>query len=211
MEEFSVSSLERSQLPQCRTLLVQAYSSNPLYKAILGIDSAGIRRNERFMSIAAAAMRGETLVATSGGRLLGLLHFTPYPQCSPWQWRTIRLMPRLVLASGLATPRVLAWRTAWEQIHPREAHSHLGPVAVHPEFQGKGIGQKLVEHYCALLDRSGEASYLETDKPENVKLYSRFSFEVIKERSVLGINNWFMWRPATCRRPGVAAAASPDG
>lgn len=209
MEEFSVSSLERSQVPQCLTLLVQAYSSNPLYKAILGSDNAGIRRNERFMSIAAAAMRGETLVATSGGQLLGLLHFTPYPQCLPWQWRTIRLMPKLVLAAGWATPRLLVWRTAWEQIHPREAHSHLGPVAVQPEFQGKGIGKRLVENYCALLDGNGEASYLETDKPENVKLYGCFGFEVIKERSVLGIRNWFMWRPAARLQPSAAIGASP--
>jgi ribosomal protein S18 acetylase RimI-like enzyme len=83
-------------------------------------------------------------------------------------------------------------------------------VAVLPEFQGRGIGKKLVEYYCALLDRSGEASYLETDKPDNVTLYSRFGFEVIKERFVLGIRNWFMWRPATCRQPSVPTTASPD-
>jgi len=210
MEELFVLPIEKSQTPQCQTLLVQAYSLNPLYQAILGRGSPGLRRNDRFMAMAATAMRSETLVATSHGRLLGLLHFTPYPQCSPWRWRTVCLAPRLVLAAGLATPRVLAWRAAWEQVHPREAHSHLGPVAVLPEFQGRGIGKKLVEYYCALLDRSGEASYLETDKPENVTLYSRFGFEVIKERFVLGIRNWFMWRPATCRQPSVPTTASPD-
>ena len=53
------------------------------------------------------------------------------------------------------------------------------------------------------LDAAGEDSYLETDKPENVALYSRFGFEVIDQAEVLGVANWFMWR-----RAGVDAPAT---
>jgi len=197
MEDMSIAPLEGYQISECLALLIQAYSSNPLYRVILGSGAEGSRRSEKFMGMALSVMSGRTLVATSHGRLLGLLHFTPYPQCSTWRWRTIWSGPGLALTAGSATPRVLRWRMSWERVHPRLPHSHLGPVAVHPEFQGRGLGKKLVKQYCAILDSNAEASYLETDKPENVKLYDQFGFEVIEELSVLGIRNWFMWRPAT--------------
>jgi hypothetical protein len=34
-----------------------------------------------------------------------------------------------------------------------------------------------MERYREQLDRSGEAAYLETDRPENVRFYARFDFE----------------------------------
>jgi hypothetical protein len=53
-----------------------------------------------------------------------------------------------------------------------------------------------MEHYCEELDRTGDAGYLETDRPENVNFYRRFGFEVTDEVMVLGIPNYLMWRKA---------------
>jgi hypothetical protein len=62
--------------------------------------------------------------------------------------------------------------------------------------------------YCEQLDLAGDAGYLETDKPENVRLYERFGFEVQSHAFVLGVQNWFMWREPT--RPSPAGVSSID-
>ena len=45
------------------------------------------------------------------------------------------------------------------------------------------------------MDSAGALAYLETDKPENVRFYERFGFEVVTEDDVVGVHNWFMTRP----------------
>jgi ribosomal protein S18 acetylase RimI-like enzyme len=68
-------------------------------------------------------------------------------------------------------------------------------VAVDAGLQGLGIGSRLLEQFCARVDAAGEAAYLETDKPINVRFYDRFGFAVIGQQAVLGTPNWFMRRP----------------
>jgi predicted N-acetyltransferase YhbS len=74
--------------------------------------------------------------------------------------------------------------------------SHLGPLAVHAELQGRGIGSQILRHYCQQLDEAGLPGYLETDSEDKVGLYTRFGFAVVREEQVIGIPNWFMERPS---------------
>jgi hypothetical protein len=53
-----------------------------------------------------------------------------------------------------------------------------------------------MEHYCEVVDEAGEASYLETERPENLLIYRKAGFEVTSEREVLGLPSWFMTRAA---------------
>jgi ribosomal protein S18 acetylase RimI-like enzyme len=46
------------------------------------------------------------------------------------------------------------------------------------------------------MEAARDDAYLETDKPENVRFYERFGFEVVGEEEVLGVPNWFMLRRA---------------
>ena len=48
--------------------------------------------------------------------------------------------------------------------------------------------------FAERMDAAREPAYLETDKPENVRFYQRFGFEVTSEATVLSTANWFMWR-----------------
>ena len=80
-------------------------------------------------------------------------------------------------------------------------------VAVDAGLQGLGIGSRLLERYCAQVDAAGEAAYLETDKPINVRFYERFGFEVIGEQDVLGTRNWFMRRAPRSAREDLARVA----
>lgn len=50
--------------------------------------------------------------------------------------------------------------------------------------------------FAARMDAAHQPAYLETDKPENVRFYQRFGFQVTSEATVLSTPNWFMWRQA---------------
>src|SRR5262249_6296183 len=89
---------------------------------------------------------------------------------------------------------VLKWADEWARRDLAEPHWHLGPVAVDPHLQGKGIGGALLAKFCVRMDDSGALSYLETDKSENVRFYERFGFTVIAESKILGVPNFFMSR-----------------
>jgi ribosomal protein S18 acetylase RimI-like enzyme len=104
------------------------------------------------------------------------------------------MMPRLLSNGPRAVGRVMRWLDVWDQHHPKERHWHLGPLAVDAHLQGRGVGSKLMQAFCARMDAAGEDAYLETDKEINVRFYERFGFEVITEGEVLGTPNWFMLR-----------------
>jgi hypothetical protein len=52
----------------------------------------------------------------------------------------------------------------------------------------------MMKFYCNHVDKLGMAAYHETDKPENVKFYERFCHEVIGEESIMGFQDWYLWR-----------------
>lgn len=194
MDETLISPLKESQAEETVELLAKAYLTNPINVAALGTGRAGFRLNKKLFSLMATVTHGNAFVATQNGRILGMLSFSRYPNCLLSKWRQAWLIPRLLLNVGSATPRVLRWYSSWNQMHLREPHSHLGPIAVQPEFQRRGIGAKLMEYYCSILDQSAEVGYLETDRYENIKFYDKFSFRVIAEFQALGVPNWSMRR-----------------
>ena len=60
----------------------------------------------------------------------------------------------------------------------------------------------LMQAFCEKMDEAAEDSYLETDKPINVRFYEKFGFEVTGEDEVLGVRNWYMYRRARKRDQG---------
>lgn len=143
-----------------------------------------------------AEFPGGRLVAKHDGSLVGVLRMVRSPACRLAPEEATRLGPTLVGILGDAAPRVAEWFAAWAEHDPRESHWHLGPIAVAVERQGHGIGSALLRRFCEIVDDAGEAACLETDKPENVRLYTRFGFVVRTEVDICGVNNYFMWRAA---------------
>jgi predicted N-acetyltransferase YhbS len=103
------------------------------------------------------------------------------------------MTPAMLKGFGLRSAlNVGSWLGSWATHDPSEPHVHLGPIAVDPEAQGRGIGRHLMQRYTRELDCAGWAGYLETDRPENVAFYERFGFELIETSSVLAVPNYFM-------------------
>ena len=176
-------------------MLARAFVTNPLHVAAFGPDR--LDRNEAMFRMGLSVMKGEKWVAADDTGMLGFIHWVAYPGCRTGTLDKIRLVPAMLRVLGpRGTLRMGKWLSAWEKQDPDEPHVHLGPIAVEPTAQGKGIGQQLMRRYCAELDETGQAGYLETDVPHRVDFYRRFGFELMTEYEVIGVPNFFMWRKA---------------
>jgi ribosomal protein S18 acetylase RimI-like enzyme len=57
-------------------------------------------------------------------------------------------------------------------------------MAVHPEYQRRGIGRRLLAEACKLANKAGQDLYLEST-PAGTKLYLNAGFERIGEIELL--------------------------
>jgi GNAT superfamily N-acetyltransferase len=176
MNQVHISALLPEMHLEAARLLASAFVTNPLHVAAFGPGAQA--RNEAFFRLALASMKGPKSVALIGTRVVGVIHWTDSPGCQFSTVAKLRMTPSMIRGFGLLPAlRVGTWLSRWSRHDPPQPHSHLGPIAVAPEAQGQRIGQQLMEHYCRQLDPLRRASYLETDRPENV------AFATIRIRS----------------------------
>ena len=68
--------------------------------------------------------------------------------------------------------------------HRGDNDGYLMAFATRLDKQGLHYGKPLIEALLRYLDASGEGCYLETLKPQNVDLYSHFSFQLKEQVSI---------------------------
>lgn len=191
--------LAPAQLAVAAALLATSMVDNPLHRCVFGGNDARLQPllRDAFATLLRLRLRdGRVFAASEGARLLGVVAMAPPGRCQPGAAFALRMLVLLVRHGVVARlPSILRWLSAWKALDPPTPHWHLGPAAVERGRQGQGIGTRLMAALCAELDRVGGVGYLETDKEANVRLYRRGGFEVIAERDLLGVPNWFMLRP----------------
>jgi ribosomal protein S18 acetylase RimI-like enzyme len=178
-------------------LLSRAFLTEPHYLAIWRRqDEVAARKIETVFRTAVLNRPVATSwIARRGEELVGVLSMVEWPHCQLSALESLRLAPRMVTLFGAALPRAMRIEAVWRKHDPQEPHWHLGPVGVVPEYQGQGIGSRLMEVCCEFLDERKDAAHLDTDRPENVGFYEKSGFTVYEEEAVLGFSNWFMRRP----------------
>jgi ribosomal protein S18 acetylase RimI-like enzyme len=173
---------------------------NPInVQAFGGTDDHRVGALTRFFGAALRGLhrRGLILGAFRGDALVGVCGMAPPGCCQPAFGEKASILPAVVLGNAIGVPlRVVRWVGEWSRRDPADGHWHLGPVAVEPALQGQGIGRAMMADFCRRVDGRGAASYLETDKSENVRFYESFGYGVVAEAPVLGVANWFMLRPS---------------
>lgn len=197
--ELVIRPLQRDRIPAAARLLALSMRDNPLHQRVFGSDDGRLEPllEDAFARLLRTQMRnGAVLGAFENDVLIGVAAMVPPGHCQPNLPEKLAMLP--ILARGRALhrlPRIAHWLRTWERHDPAFDHWHLGPAAVDRTRQGQGIGTQLMMAICERLDAVHGIGYLETDKPENVRLYRRGGFEVVAEQRILGVTNWFMQRP----------------
>lgn len=197
LDWLEVGALDDSEIEEVLDVLSRGMRDNPLHVAAFGEDPEHRRRRFRRLIAAAFSVRdfSHTLVARrEDGVIVGVCGMLPPGDCVPDFGQRLRLVPTLLSMGPRVVGRAMRWMGAWQKHDPDERHWHLGPLAVDAHLQGEGVGSRMMQVFCAQMDAAHEDAYLETDKPENVRFYERFGFEVVGEQEVLGVTNWFMLR-----------------
>lgn len=192
---MKLRTLQHEDIPPAAQLLSMAMLDNPIHVVVYGAAGATERVALEWRFRAMFEERpGEAIVAINEGEIVGVCRW--YPCHGGWE---IAQETQLLIDSKPGElpnveQRDQYWRGVWASHDPSEPHSHLGPIAVRKEDQGRGIGKAMMDYYCRVLDESGHASYLEADKQKNVRFYHQFNFEILHEVDILGVNNSMMWR-----------------
>jgi ribosomal protein S18 acetylase RimI-like enzyme len=103
----------------------------------------------------------------------------------------------MVRVFGRRLPLALRARLRMEGRHPRKPpHWYLAMMGVDPQWQGRGIGSKLMRPALETLDAEGTPAYLEASTPRSRALYERHGFVVTGEFNLPsgGPPLWQMWR-----------------
>jgi len=198
MDSIKISTLTDPDSDEVIELLARAYLSNPINVAALGGSGEEELKLSRefFRAGCEIVVRSEWYAALFENRTVGVVHIVKSPGCrlSPDQQDAIN--PRLAELGSDVASRIAEWLGEWAKRDPDTDHYHLGPIAVLPEFQRRGIGKLMMQHLCERVDEAGTPAYLETDRRENVGFYEKSGFSVTEQAVILGVPNWFMTRPA---------------
>jgi GNAT superfamily N-acetyltransferase len=187
-----IESMRQEDVTDVSAVLAKAYVTTPMHIAIFGEN---LRRNEVVMKSPLTSTDWQWYVVKEEGQIVGAMGMVEWPKCQASPLKMLPVLPTLVKGLGSSLLRLMERQRMWAKQDPKEPHWHFGPFGILPERQRQGIGSQLLTYFCERIDQLRAASYLETDKPENVRLYQRFGFTVKTETIVVGVPNWFMWRP----------------
>jgi ribosomal protein S18 acetylase RimI-like enzyme len=177
-------------------VLAEAYAATPISLALVGGTGEQQLRQVRILfALRLPTMSGEKLVAVHDGSVVGFAHWVRHPLYDALPEHPPSGTQSLLTALPESVLRRLAVLVReWGRHDLDSPHSHLGPIAVAPSFQGIGIGRRFMRYSCLDIDACNAVAYLETDRSENVRFFSEFGFNVTSEIEILGVKNWFMTR-----------------
>ena len=214
MTALAIRLMARADLDAACEVIGLAFADNPSTLANVRGDrtkaKAMMQRAVRVAKLGRPFSR--VLLAEDQGRLVGVLNAVPWPQCQLNAFERLKTAPRMIRIMGAALPSALKMTNARATHDPRIPHWHVGPVGVHPNCQGHGVGNALLTSFVEFADEHATSAFLETDVDRNVKLYEQFGFRVIAEADIIGINTRFMLRDARpVGRVAPAGFGVPNG
>jgi GNAT superfamily N-acetyltransferase len=192
--------LDSAQFCQARTALARAFFD---YNVVVYAAPDATRRAAGVTALYGAflsdCLRFGEVYGTSG--VVGAACWLPPQRSTITLLRQIRAgMYQLPLRFGITGfNRLLAYDAiAWKlhHAHASQPHWYLAALGVEPEHQGQGIGGALMQPILTRADAQGLPCYLETHRPENVRLYQRHGFDVCCHCDVPGhpVPVWAMLR-----------------
>jgi ribosomal protein S18 acetylase RimI-like enzyme len=195
-----IERLDKSRYAQARVALGRAFFDYPLMVYAAPDDR---RRSPAVTALYGAilwdALRwGEVHVTPE---VTGVCAWLPPQKSTPTFWRQVRSgmlqLPFRFGSSGFR--KLVAYDEMARKLHHDHApmpHYYLAVIGVVPERQGHGVGSALMQPMLARADQKGLHCWLDTHRPENVRLYERHGFQVARRAEVAGhpVPVWGMLR-----------------
>jgi len=199
----SLYKITKKEVEKASLVLGKAFHDDPLWSQVV-LDEA--ERREKLplifeMSLRYALRYGE--VYASSENLEGIAIILPYDRADMTFWRLLRSGAWRLLRTGMKLGRKTGNRLgeilapiikAQEEILKR-GYLYLDVIGVSPELQGQDFGSKLLRAISENADNEEIQIYLEASE-ENVHLYEKFGFQVVKEikLSTIDLSMWAMVR-----------------
>jgi predicted GNAT family N-acyltransferase len=199
LSQATVRDLGQSELSGAGALVGRALQDNPIIQRVF--ERCFSRRAAAVGEIYGTILRqiqtkGVVLgVFAADETLVGVAALTQPGACAPSTFEKIALTR--VIQSCSSVEMALAhqrWQAALARRDPKDAHWHVGPVAIEPGFQGKGHGAALMSAVNARIDKFPTMAYLETDRRDTVGFFQRFGFKAMADAGILEVPHWFMMR-----------------
>jgi ribosomal protein S18 acetylase RimI-like enzyme len=198
--DWTVRTASRRDIPELASALSRAFADEKATRWMLPDDST---RRQRLETMFATTLRwlylplGAIDTAVRDGVIGSGAAWCPPP--ASWKapiWRQLLAAPGMyrALRDRLRAGQML--QQALEQHHPHEPHWYLAFLGTAPAVQGQGAAGAPLRTRLAQIDALGDAAYLETADEENLPIYERFGFRIMREIPIPNgaPTQWGMWR-----------------
>lgn len=194
--------LRKQDLPRAREVLKDAFGRDPVWNKLFEAQSRKDAKLSAFFETPLRHCLRYGKVAATSGHLEGVAAWVPGHHAAMTPWRMLRSgAAGCALRVGSAVARKMGRafapidRDRKQQMKDR-AYTYLLIIGVAREHQGEGFGGRLLRAIIAESEQEGRPLYLETETEDNVRLYERFGFRVLKKRTLPGLElpMWEMLR-----------------
>ena len=205
-----VRMLDGGYAREARSLLYHAYRHDPTFAYLFEAERPGydqrVRATVRELVQQHFAEDLPAIGLLIDDRLIGMALIAP-PQrrmdiTESWGWRM-----RMLLTTGFScTKRYLEYHDAVIACLPPGPYHVLPLLGIHPEYQGKNLGEQLLEalhNWCA-EDASSQGVVLDTGNGHYLEFYKRQGYEEIGEVAIGPIIEHVFFHPS----PQLAIKAS---
>ncbi|NMY51737.1 MULTISPECIES: GNAT family N-acetyltransferase [unclassified Pseudomonas] len=205
-----VRMLDSGYAREARSLLYHAYRHDPTFAYLFEAERPGydqrVRATVRELVQQHFAEDLPAIGLLIDDRLIGMALIAP-PQrrmdiTESWGWRM-----RMLLTTGFrCTKRYLEYHDAVIACLPPGPYHVLPLLGIHPEYQGKNLGEQLLEalhNWCA-EDASSQGVVLDTGNGHYLEFYKRQGYEEIGEVAIGPIIEHVFFHPS----PQLAIKAS---
>jgi ribosomal protein S18 acetylase RimI-like enzyme len=184
----SLYKITKKEAEKASLVLGKAFYDDPLWSQVV-LDEA--ERKQKLpllfeMLLRYALRYGEAYASSEN--LEGIVILLPYDKADMTFWRLLRCGAWRLLRTGIKLGRktgnrleqILAPMSKVQEEILRKGYLYLQTIGVSPELQGQGFGGKLLRAITKYADNEELRIYLEATE-ENVPLYEKFGFQVVKE------------------------------
>ncbi|WXL27698.1 GNAT family N-acetyltransferase [Ectopseudomonas mendocina] len=185
-----VRMLDSGYTREARSLLYHAYRHDPTFAYLFDAERPGydqrVRATVRELVHQHFAEELPAIGLLIEDRLVGIALIAPPVRrlgiTESWGWRL-----RMLLSTGYrCTQRYLAYHEAVIACLPAGQYHVLPLLGVHPQYQGKRLGEQLLENlhaWCA-ADASSQGIVLDTGNSHYLDFYKRHGYEELGEVAI---------------------------